>query len=305
MSDNGTNGASGASAGNGQDAGSSANPNRPEDIPIEVETSPTPSTSPGQASPGQASTAANQGDRSLQKGPDDEIAIEVDTRESEAAERIARLEADKARLEADKAQLEKERQEHWERVLRTTADFDNFRKRARRDIDDARLDAHTKVLRPMLEVIDNLERAVAHAESVDDPIKAHAAVLDGVKLVLRQFVQVLDRFEVKPVDAFGRPFDPTQHEAISQVETADHPSGSVVQVPQKGYTIGERLLRPALVVVAKAPPASEATPDTNHDSAPDTDKSNGQSADHDPATDSAGQPGDDKPASHDHDTSEA
>lgn len=157
-----------------------------------------------------------------------------------------------AQLEADKARLEKEKQDNWDRVLRATADLDNFRKRSRREVDDARTEARSKVLREMLPVIDNLERAVEHAETTG--ADAQGSVLEGVKLVLRQFTQALERCDVHPVDAVGKPFDPNLHEAISQMETGDHPPGSVVQALQKGYLIGERLLRPSLVVVAKAPP---------------------------------------------------
>jgi len=158
-----------------------------------------------------------------------------------------------AKLEAEKAQLAKEKQDNWDRLLRTTADLDNVRKRTRREIDEARTEARSKVLREMLPVIDNLERAVEHAEGGQGNTGV-ASLIEGVKLVLRQFAQALERSDVMPVDAVGKPFDPNMHEAISQIETTEHAPGSVVQALQKGYTIGNRLLRPALVVVAKAPP---------------------------------------------------
>jgi molecular chaperone GrpE len=157
-----------------------------------------------------------------------------------------------AQLEADKAQLAREKQDNWDRLLRTTADLDNLRKRSRRELDDAKTEARTRVLREMLPVIDNLERAVEHAEGSSG--SSATSVIEGVKLVLRQFGQALERCDVAPVDAIGKPFDPNMHEAISQVESSEHAPGSVVQALQKGYTIGNRLLRPALVVVAKAPP---------------------------------------------------
>jgi molecular chaperone GrpE len=157
-----------------------------------------------------------------------------------------------ARLEAEKAQLAREKQDNWDRLLRTTADLDNLRKRSRRELDDARIEARTKVLREMLPVMDNLERALEHAQT--ETAAGAASVIEGVKLVLRQFAQALERCDVVAVDAVGKPFDPNLHEAISQVESAEHAPGSVVQALQKGYTIGNRLLRPALVVVAKAPP---------------------------------------------------
>jgi molecular chaperone GrpE len=178
------------------------------------------------------------------------IVVEVDTADTS---RLGKLEAEVARLDAEKKDV-------WDRLVRTTADFDNFRKRTKRELDDARSEAKTRVLKEMLPVLDNLERAVQHAEErYKDDVEA-AAITDGVKLVLRQFGQALERSEVTPVDAAGQPFDPAFHEAISQQETDAQPPGTVVQVYQKGYKIGDRLLRPALVVVAKARPAEHHGP---------------------------------------------
>ena len=147
------------------------------------------------------------------------------------------------------AALEKEKQDTYERLLRTAADFDNFRKRARKDTEDARLKAREEVLKEILPGIDNLERAIAAGGSSPE------GVLEGVRLVLRQFQSALERVEVKSFESVGQTFDPTRHEAIAQVETRDQPPGSVVTEMQRGYTIGSRLLRPALVTVAKPPPA--------------------------------------------------
>jgi molecular chaperone GrpE len=153
------------------------------------------------------------------------------------------------------AVVENEKKETYERLLRSAADFDNFRKRQRKDLDEARLKAKEDVLKEMLPVIDNLERALAASQ---DASATSGTVVDGVKLVLRQFTSALDRFEVKPFSALGEPFDPARHEAISQVETTAHPPGTVASEMQRGYTIGPRLLRPALVAVAKAPAAPPA-----------------------------------------------
>src|SRR5690606_7598114 len=99
-------------------------------------------------------------------------------------------------------------------------------------------------------VIDNLERALAHAGGAEGEARA---ILEGVTLVLRQFGQALERCGVSPIDAMDQPFDPNVHEAVGQEETAERPPGTVVQVLQKGYLMGERLLRPSLVVVSRAP----------------------------------------------------
>jgi molecular chaperone GrpE len=156
------------------------------------------------------------------------------------------------------AALEKEKKDLHERLLRTAADFDNFRKRSRKDMDDARAKAKEDVLREILPVADNLERALVASES--GGAAAAAGIADGVKLVLRQLASALDRFEVKAVQALGEPFDPAKHEAISQIETADKPAGTVVAEMQKGYTMGTRLLRPAMVAVARPPASASPTP---------------------------------------------
>jgi molecular chaperone GrpE len=150
-------------------------------------------------------------------------------------------------LEARIATLEKDKKDNWDRYLRTAADLENLRKRQRREVDDAKLESKGRVLKEMLPVVDNLERAIEHAttQAGSNPI------VEGVQLVLRQFVTAFERLEVTPVEAAGQPFDPNLHEAISQQES-DAAPGTVVQVLQRGYKSGDRLLRPALVVVAKA-----------------------------------------------------
>lgn len=194
-----------------------------------------------------------------------EIPVEVEVGESTAPTDAVAEDDDLllrvGELESANAKLASEKQEHWDRLLRATADLENVRKRSRREVDDARIDARTNVLKEMLPVVDNLERAVTHAEE-----KGHgadpeaAAIIEGVKLCMRQFAQALEKFSVVAVEAAGQPFDPSVHEAISQIESAEHAPGTVVQAYQRGYKIGERLLRPALVVVAKASATAAAEP---------------------------------------------
>jgi molecular chaperone GrpE len=159
--------------------------------------------------------------------------------------------------------LEKEKKELHERLLRTAADFDNFRKRSRKDIEEARTKGKEDVLKEMLPVIDNLERALGAAET-----QQGGGIVEGVKLVLRQFVAALERFEVKPVTALGEAFDPARHEAIAQIPTADQPAGTVVSELQKGYTLGARLLRAAMVAVARAPEAPKPATTEEGDATP-------------------------------------
>lgn len=174
--------------------------------------------------------------------PEPGLVIEVDppAKPTEAAPDRA------AALEQALAKAEHERKDAWDKYVRAVADLENYRRRAKRDLDDARAESRTRVLKEMLPVVDNLERAVAHGAEGDGN-----AVLEGVRLVLRQFTTALERCEVTAVEAEGKAFDPNLHEAIGQQES-DAPPGSIVSVLQKGYRLTDRLLRPALVVVARA-----------------------------------------------------
>jgi molecular chaperone GrpE len=142
-------------------------------------------------------------------------------------------------------------------MLRIAAEFENYKKRVRKEQTEGEAKARESVLRDMLEVIDNLERAAAVGDGIDPK-----ALQQGVQLVLRLFGSKLERYDVKPFEAKGQPFDPRLHDAISQVPTGDAPPGSVVNEVQRGYRIGDRLLRPAMVSVAVAP-AGPARPATN------------------------------------------
>jgi molecular chaperone GrpE len=143
-----------------------------------------------------------------------------------------------------------------ERLLRMAADFDNFRKRSRRDVADAERRVQEDLLRSLLPTFDNLERAVTHAGSASD-VKALA---EGIKMVIRQFQDTLGGLGIERVATIGKPFDPAEHEAVQHVQSADMPPGAVVQELQPGYRWQGRLMRPALVVVAKAASPSAAPP---------------------------------------------
>lgn len=150
------------------------------------------------------------------------------------------------------AALQAERDDYKDRMLRIAADFENWKKRARKAETDAVTEARERVLKDMLEVVDNLERAVG-MQAGGNGAADGSAVLKGVDLVLRVLKQKLERHDVKAFDAAGQPFDPRVHEAISRVASADVPAGSVAVELQKGYRVGERLLRPALVSVSSGP----------------------------------------------------
>jgi len=131
--------------------------------------------------------------------------------------------------------------------MRTAADFDNFRKRSRRELEDTRKAGKEDLLKEFLPVFDNLERAIQSAQRATD-VKA---VAEGLQMVLRQYLETLARGGITKVPGVGSQFDPTYHEAIQQVETDEQPAGTVVAEVQPGYMQGDRLVRAAMVVVAK------------------------------------------------------
>lgn len=156
------------------------------------------------------------------------------------------------------AVLREERDKFREQLLRTAADFDNFRKRSRKDVEDAERRGKEDVIREVLPVLDNLERALGAAASL--PADAGAAevkgIVDGVKMVLKLFEDQAGRMGLSKVKTVGERFDPSVHDAIQQVETDDHPAGNVMQEVVAGYRLGEKLVRPAMVIVARKPAAS-------------------------------------------------
>ena len=153
-----------------------------------------------------------------------------------------------AQIEVLKTQAAKA-EENWDRLLRTTADFDNFKKRAARERSEAAQYANVSLLQKLLPVLDNFEMALAAAQSAQgDKL---ASLQSGVAMIQQQLKSILAENGLEEVDATGKPFDPAWHEAVSQQESGDVPEDHVVQQLRKGYKVRERLLRAASVVVAK------------------------------------------------------
>jgi molecular chaperone GrpE len=145
--------------------------------------------------------------------------------------------------------------EHWNRLLRTTADFDNFKKRAAREKQDAIKFANESLLQKLIPVIDNFDMALAAAQSTAKG-EAVQSLQTGVNMIHQQLKAALTEAGLEELDATDKPFDPNLHEAVSQKETTEVPEGQVVQQLRKGYRFRERLLRPATVIVAKNPAAA-------------------------------------------------
>ena len=145
-------------------------------------------------------------------------------------------------------ELTVERDGHRDALLRLQAEFENFKKRQAREKEEYRKNAFERVVREVLPILDNLERAANHGTETPDTAK----IQEGVDLVVKQFQETIANLGVTPLDAMGEVFDPHVHEAMSTVETeGDPPDGTVVEVYQKGYMMNSRVLRPTMVGVAK------------------------------------------------------
>ena len=156
-----------------------------------------------------------------------------------------------AETENLRAELEARTREalEWkDKYLRASADFENAKRRLKKDQDEAIRYANESIIRELLVVLDNLERAIAHAKDSRD-VKPF---LEGVELTCKQFGEILERFGVTPIVGVGTVFNPAVHQAMVQVEAGDHPENMVVEEFQRGYRLNDRVLRPAMVSVAVA-----------------------------------------------------
>jgi len=157
-------------------------------------------------------------------------------------------------------QLAKEAADLKDRLLRTLAEMENLRRRTEREVADARTYGVTNFARDILAVADNMERAL---KALDDEIRDKAdagvkALLDGVELTERELIKAMEKHGVKKLEPQGQKFDPDLHQAMFEIPDESVPAGTVVQIMQPGYTIGERVLRPALVGVSKGGPKASA-----------------------------------------------
>ncbi len=152
-------------------------------------------------------------------------------------------------LQAEIESLHQELDTTKEQALRTAAEAQNIRRRAEQDVDKARKFALEKFSSELLPVVDNLERAIESADASHELVKA---LVEGVELTHKSFIDVLAKFNVEQIDPQGEPFDPQLHQAMSMVENPEVEPNTVVAVMQKGYSLNGRLVRPAMVMVSKA-----------------------------------------------------
>ena len=182
---------------------------------------------------------------------EDKETIDLSEEESEIKEDEAGEEEEKDPikiLEAKLDETETKYNEAYDRLLRATADFENQKKRSEKQMDGFRKFANESIIKELLSLTDNLERALSVTDSKDECEK----VFEGVNLIYKDILKVLENNNTKSIDALEKPFDPAFHQAVLQEETDEFPEGIVIKELQKGYLLHDRLVRPSMVVVSKA-----------------------------------------------------
>ena len=152
-------------------------------------------------------------------------------------------------LETQLEAREQEAQENYDRLLRVSAEFENYKKRTTRELEEFRKFANQSLIKELLSVVDNLELAM---NSTNGHEKIDQGLLQGLEMTHREILKVFEKFNVRPIEAKGEVFDPTFHEAVMQEETDEYEANTVINELQRGYLIHDRLLRPSMVVVARS-----------------------------------------------------
>ncbi|MGB1192084.1 MAG: nucleotide exchange factor GrpE [Pseudomonadales bacterium] len=203
------------------------------------------------ASPESEGQSGSQSDSQIKDTIDEIVAEAVASVEAESAD--SATEEDEAdSLEAKLAALTEQLADAKDDQLRVQAEMQNLRRRAERDVESAHKFGLEKLINGLLPVLDNLDRAIGAVPEDSADNEAVKALLEGVELTRKSATDVLTRFSVEVLEPFGEPFDPQFHEAMTMVPSATAEPNSVVDVLQKGYTLNGRLLRAAMVVIAKA-----------------------------------------------------
>jgi len=194
---------------------------------------------------------------------EDKIDQKEDANKEEKVETVDPLKEMEDKVES----IKQEAKENHDRLLRVSAEFENYQKRAAREMNDFRKFATESFVKAMLPVVDNLDRAI---ESSSNDKHADSSMLEGVNMTLKEILKVFEQFGVKPFESVGKTFDPSLHQAVMQEETETHPENSVVKELQKGYMMHDRLLRPAMVVVSKTKTTPENQKNTDQEEIKET-----------------------------------
>ena len=183
-----------------------------------------------------------------------ETVTESTASETAASDDVAMGSQDLQALQTKLAEAEAKAAEHWDQLLRTRAEMENIRRRGQRELENAHKYALEKFAQELIPVKDSLEMGLAAAEADT----AHVEQLrEGTALTLKMFNSVMDKFDIKEIHPLDEPFNPEHHQAMSMLEAPDKAPNTVINVMQKGYLLNERLIRPAMVVVSKAPAESK------------------------------------------------
>ncbi len=156
------------------------------------------------------------------------------------------------------AEAEKKAEENWDKAVRAVAEMENMKKRIQRDLENAHKYSLEKIAKELLTVIDSLELGILAANSDHPEVQKHK---EGSELTKKQLEAVFSKFNIEAIDPMGQPFDPEKHQAMSMQPTSEVEPNTVINVFQKGYTLNDRLIRPAMVVVSKADDSQK--PDEN------------------------------------------
>ena len=187
---------------------------------------------------------------------DFEVDISIEGKEK-SSEHAMEKESEKTKSKKGSAKVLKESLEEkeeeiktlYDKLLRSQAEFENYKKRMAKETSDLMKYANEEIIKELLHTVDNLERAIQHAKESDKSEN----ITEGIDIILKQLFKSLERFGVSGFVSVGEKFDPNKHEAVIQVESAEHEPNTIIAESQKGYFLRERLLRPALVTVTRAP----------------------------------------------------
>ena len=217
--------------------------------------------------------AENQ-DPDTQKASDTSVKIQIDTesdqKKTDTGDKALKDPSTPAGAEAEdpgdslEKALEtarKEAKENHDRYLRVCADFENYKKRTARETEEYRKFANETLIKEMLTIVDNLERAV---DSSNNRSEDQTPIVEGIQMTLKAVWSILERFHVTPIDAMGKPFDPRFHQAFQQEESEECPENTVLREFQKGYQLYDRLLRPTMVIVSKKKEAPDPEKASNN-----------------------------------------
>ena len=175
---------------------------------------------------------------------DNKVSIKKDSDKEEKGRATDPLKEMETRI---KSSEEEEAKETYDRFLRVSAEFENYKKRSAREMSEFKKFANESLIKELLLVVDNMERAI---NSSKDKGTSKNGLVEGIDMTLKELLKIFKEFGVKQVESMGKPFDPNFHQAVMQEETDEHPHNTVINELQKGYIINERLLRPAMVVVS-------------------------------------------------------